>query len=110
MTNDQAPDGRLAAAKTTVDPSSDNEMARSARDRAYDRNFKKKLGEVADFAGRALVAAGLGGGVVARLAQEKLPTAGLWEMAMALVGFGLIYWGIASQAAADAEKESDDAP
>jgi hypothetical protein len=82
---------------------------RSFRARAYDHNFKKKLGELSDFAGRALVAAGLGGGVVARLAQEKAPTTGLWELAMALFGFGLIYWGIASQAAAGAEKESEDA-
>ena len=79
------------------------------RERAYDRNFKKKLGEVADFAGRALVAAGLGGGIVAKLAQEKAPTTGLSELAMASIGFGLIYWGIVSQAAAEAEKESDDA-
>jgi hypothetical protein len=28
---------------------------------------------------------------------------------MAIFGFGLIYWGIASQAAADAEKENEDA-
>ena len=82
---------------------------RSARERAYDRSFKKKLGEVADFAGRALVAAGLGSGIIAKLAQEKAPTTGLWELAMAMFGFGLIYWGVASQADAEAEKESDDA-
>jgi hypothetical protein len=46
---------------------------------------------------------------VARLAQEKVPTAGLCELAMAIFGFGLIYWGIASQAAAEADKESEDA-
>jgi hypothetical protein len=78
---------------------------RSPRDRAYDRHFLKKLGELADFSGRALTAAGLGGGIIARLAQEKAPTAGLWEWAMALVGLGFIYGGIAMQAQAEADKE-----
>jgi len=61
----------------------------SARDLAYNRTFKRKLGELADFSGRALVAAGIGGGVVAKLAQEKTPTTGLWELAMAIFGFAL---------------------
>jgi hypothetical protein len=49
---------------------------RSPRDRAYDLNFRKKLGELFDFGGRALVAAGLGVGIVARLAEGKAPTIG----------------------------------
>jgi hypothetical protein len=81
---------------------------RSPRDRAYDLCFRKKAGELSDFSGRALVAAGLGGGIIAKLAQEKVPTAGFWEWAMAVAGLGLIYWGIRSQAKAEADKEHGD--
>ena len=52
--------------------------------------------------------AGIGGGVIAKLAQEKAPTAGLWEWAMAIAGLALIYSGIAMQARAEADKEHDD--
>ncbi len=86
----------------------DEQDRRRRRDRAYDLHFLKKLGELADFSGRALTAAGVGGGIVARLAQEKVPTAGFWEWALALSGLGFIYWGIAMQAKAEADKEYGD--
>jgi sulfite exporter TauE/SafE len=88
--------------------SEEKEGRRSRRDRAYDLHFLKKLGDLADFSGRALVAAGLGGGIVAKLAQEKVPTAGLWEWTMAFAGVALIYLGIAWQAQAEADKEHGD--
>ncbi len=81
----------------------------STRDRAYELDFQKKLGELFDFGGRALVAAGLGVGIVAKLAEGKAPTIGFWGFAMAIVGFALIYRGISWQAAADADKEHGDA-
>jgi hypothetical protein len=81
---------------------------RRPRELAYDLHFLEKLGEVTDFSGRALVASGIGGGIIARLAQEKAPTAGLWEWAMAFSGLALIYLGIDWQARAEAGKEHRD--
>ena len=75
------------------------------RERAYNQNFQKKLGEVVDLAGRALVAAGLGVGVVSELAANKYPHPGVLPMAVAILGFVLIYRGISWQAGAEADKE-----
>ena len=83
--------------------------ALTPRDRAYDLNLRKKLGELFDFGGRALVAAGLGVGVVAKLAEGRTPTVGFRGAAMAIVGFALIYRGISWQAGAHADKEHGDA-
>jgi hypothetical protein len=83
--------------------------SQSPRQRAYNLNFQKKLGEVVDLAGRALVAAGPGVGVVAELAADRIPRPGFWPVAMAIVGFTLIYGGISWQSAADADKEYPDA-
>jgi len=58
-----------------------------------------------DFTGRTLVAAGLGGGIVANLAQEKLPTTGIREWTMAITGFALIFLGIDWQSRSEADKE-----
>ena len=46
----------------------ERQKLRSRRDRAYNLYFRKKGGELSDFSGGALVAAGLGGGIVAKLA------------------------------------------
>ena len=89
-------------------PSKDG-IPQSAYDRAYDLNFQRKLGELSDFGGRALVAAGVGVGIVAKLAEGKAPSISFWGVAMTIAGFVLIYAGIGWQAAADAEKEHGDA-
>ncbi len=96
----------MGASKRTM--TEEKQDRRRRRDRAYDLHFLKKLGELADFAGRALTAAGVGGGIVARLAQEKVPTAGFWEWIMAVAGGALIYIGIVWQARAEADKEHGD--
>jgi DNA-binding transcriptional LysR family regulator len=77
------------------------------RQRAYDINLQKKLGEVVDMAGRALVAAGLGVGVVSRLAADESPHPGIRPTAIAIFGIVLIYVGVSWQA--DAAKETPDA-
>ena len=82
---------------------------RSHRQRAYDLAFQKKLGEVVDLAGRALVAAGLGVGVVAELAANRYPHPGFWPLTIAIIGFALIYRGVSWQAGADADKDHPDA-
>lgn len=82
---------------------------RNPRTRAYNLNFQRMLGVLFDFGGRALVVAGLGVGIVTKLAEGKEPTSGFWGAAMAVGGFALIYRGISWQAAADADKEHGDA-
>ena len=86
----------------------ERQKLRSRRERTYNLYFRKKGGELSDFSGRALVAAGFGGGIIAKLAQEKVPTAGFWEWAMAIAGLALIYWGIRWQAKAEADKDHGD--
>ncbi len=83
--------------------------AQNPRTRAYNLNFQRMLGVLFDFGGRALVVAGLGVGIVTKLAEGKEPTSGFWGAAMAVGGFALIYRGIRWQAAADADKEHGDA-
>ena len=84
-------------------------IPQSAYDRAYDLNFQRKLGDLFDLGGRALVAASVGVGIVAKLAEGKPPSIGFWGVAMTIAGSILIYVGIRWQAAADAKKEHGDA-
>jgi hypothetical protein len=87
------------------------EDQRATRRRAYDQAFQKKLGELADFAGRALVAAGLGGALV-KFIEAKAITFTLAAFVVTCVGLGLIFTGLHWQAdsAAEAKDTSDDIP
>jgi hypothetical protein len=83
--------------------------SQSPRQRAYNLSFQKKLGEVVDLTGRALAAAGLGAGVVAELAADRVPRPGFLPMVIAVIGVALIYGGISWQCAADADRDCPNA-
>jgi|SRR5580693_2642930 hypothetical protein len=98
----QSPPHKSPSSAPTITPATATHL-RSPRDQAYARHFKRLSGEEVDFFGRLLVAAVIGGGIIAK-ALGRDHTTGPWEWAMGLIGLGLIWCGIALRAAAEAEK------